>query len=493
MCIRDRSYIYLSFANMNTNTYYATFDYVGLSTSNSVTITNLQSGQKVELYDWNNLLQASGTVASGQTSLTLDATQLPFPYGYFKVYELDGRTVQFTSPTREVWGGSTYSYTKPFRSGGTARSSTGFLQSSNVFVDDALPSGATAYADGGDAWAWAGNSLAPVVSGTQSHVGFVASGTHEHYFNGSTTTLSATSGYYLIQYVYIPATSIPSEIMLQFHAVGGSWEHRAYWGSNLITACGTTGTTCGTNGTPSRLSMGPIPSVQNGWVELIVKTDDVGVSGLSINGLAYTLYNGGAYWDYSALGTSSTGTLTVTNLLAGQKAELDNSQGSLVASATVATGQTTVSLNIYSNAINIFPYSGYLKVYATSGTLQYSGPLMTDIWGGDTYSYNQPVFTNSFNLSSVRSSIHNSLIGSAKYQNSTSAPEEAYSSYDTFGNMLQSSQLHNGSPLSTTDTYDSYGNRISSVNPTNEKTYSTYSAAYPVSYTHLTLPTICSV
>jgi len=476
------SYVYLSFGNLNTASYYATFDYVGLSSSNTVTLNGLQSGQKVELYDWNNVLQASGIVASGQTSVSLNATQMPFPYGYFRIYELDGRTVQFTSSTREVWGGSTYSYTTPFKSGGNSRTSTGYLQSSTVYVDDALPTGATAYADGGDGWAWATSGLGPVASGTQSHVGFVAFGTHEHYFNGSTTTIIPSSGSFLIQYVYIPSNSVPSEIMLQFHTVSGTWEHRAYWGSNSITSCGTTGSTCGTNGTPSRLPMGALPSVQNSWVELIVKADDVGVNGLTINGWAYTLYNGGVFWDYSPVGASSTGTIAVNSLLTGQKVELYDSTGTLKTSATVASGQTLVTLTVYSVGINTFPFHGTMKVYSTSGGLQYSSPLMTDIWGGDIYSYNQPVFSNSFNPGAVGSSIHNAWIGSAQYQNATSTPEQNYANYDSLGDMLQDSEIHNGTPLTTTNTFDSYGNMVSRINADNEKTYYTYSTSYQHAY-----------
>ena len=481
------AYAYLSFGNSKTSTYYATFDYVALYSSNSIIVNGLQAGQTVSFYDWNNVQQATGTVASGQTSLTLNVTQMIFPYGYLQISEVDGRTVQFTSPTREFWGGSVYSYTQPFRSGGVTRTSTGFLQYQvNHFVDETLPTGAVSYSDGGDAWVWAGNSLVPVIGdegayGESVHVGLVASGTHEHYFNGSSTTLSATSGSLLNQYVYIPSTSPPSEIMLQFHTVGGNWEHRAYWGSNSITACGTTGSTCGTNGTASRFFMGPIPSTQNAWIQLIVKTDDIGVNGLNINGWAYTLYNGGVFWDESELGAAS-GTITFNNLLAGQKVELYSSQGSLKVSGTVATGQTSVSLNTYSAGINAFPYKGYMKVYSTGGSLQYSSPLITDIWGGDTYSYNQPVFSNSFNFGSISPTIHSLAVGMAQYQNATSTPEQDYSSFDTFGNQLQDNQIHYGSPLTTTNTYDSYGNRLSTINPTNEKTYNTYSSSYQHAY-----------
>ncbi len=481
------SYAYLVYENPSTTTYSGTFDYVGLSSSNTVTLTNLQANQKVEAYDWNNVLQASGTVASGQTSLSLNLTQFPFPYGNFKIYELDGRTVQFTSATREIWGGSTYAYISPFRSGGDQRTSTGFLQNSSKYVDESLPTGAVTYSDGGDSWVWATGLVVPTIgdeapSLESVHVSQIVTGTHEHYFNSSSQVLAATSGYYLIQYVYIPSNAVPSEIMLQFHTQGGTWEHRAYWGSNLITGCGTTGATCGTNGTPSRLPMGALPTVRNAWVELIVKTDDVVVNGLNIDGWAYTLYNGGAYWDESDLASSSIQTVTMNNLLVGQKVELYNSTGTLKASATVASGQTSVTLNVYSVGISTFPLSGYMKVYFSSGGLQYSSPLMTDIWGGDVYSYNQPVFSNAFNPGAVGTSIHNSLIGTAQYQNATSTPEEDYSNYDVAGNILQGLLRHNGSPLTTTYTYDSYGNKASNISPTAEKTYYSYSNTYQHAY-----------
>jgi RHS repeat-associated protein len=481
------AYAYLSFGNTRTSTYFATFDYVGLYSSNSITVNGLQTGQTVSLYDWNNAQQATGTVASGQTSLTLNATQMIFPYGYLQISEVDGRTVQFTSPTREFWGGSAYSYTPPFRSGGMTRITTGFLQYQvNHFVDESLPSGAVSYSDGGDAWIWASSSLVPSIgdegpSGELVHAGLVASGTHEHYFNASSSTLYAASGSFLNQYVYIPSTSVPSEIMLQFHTIGGNWEHRAYWGSNSITACGTTGPTCGTNGTASRFFMGPLPSTQNSWIQLIVKTDDVGVNGLNINGWAYTLYNGGVFWDESELGAAS-GTITFNNLLAGQKIELYNSQGVLKVSGTVATGQTSVSLNTYSTGINAFAFKGFVKVYSTGGSVQYSSSLMTDIWGGDTYSYNQPVFSNSFNGGAVGAVIHNAIIGTAQYQNATSTPEELYPQYDAVGDVVQSSQMHNGSPLSSTYTYDAYGNKLSEINPATQTIYYAYSPAYQRAY-----------
>src|SRR5712691_5095816 len=100
------AYAYLAFYNDNTATYSSSFDYAGLYGSNTLTVNGLQTGQRVELYDWNDMLQSAVTVASGQSSVSLNGTQMVFPYGYLKIYEQDGRSLQVVSPTREIWGGT---------------------------------------------------------------------------------------------------------------------------------------------------------------------------------------------------------------------------------------------------------------------------------------------------------------------------------------------------------------------------------------------------
>ncbi len=252
------------------------------------------------------------------------------------------------------------------------------------------------------------------------------------------------------------------------------WDQRAFWGSDSIK--------WGTDGTSSRHYMGPMPAARDSWTELIVKTDDVGTSGLTIDGLSYTLYNGGAYWDYSALGGPSTGTMTLNNLVAGQKVELYNATSALVVSGTVPSGSSSLTLDMYSHGINVFPFKGYLKVYSTTGSVQYSSPLMSDVWGGDVYSYNQPFFSDTFNSGSIGSTIHSSIIGQARFQTQSSVPEETYNNFDLTGNVKQVTQIHNGSPLTTNYTYDQYGNVKSSVSPTNQIVNYTYSATYGQAY-----------
>jgi hypothetical protein len=89
------------------NTWYA--DNIKIFKSYQITVNSLQSGQKVELYDSSNNLKTSGTVASGQTSVSLNVSSLSFPFtGYFKVYSTSG-TLLLTSQTyTDIWGGDVY-------------------------------------------------------------------------------------------------------------------------------------------------------------------------------------------------------------------------------------------------------------------------------------------------------------------------------------------------------------------------------------------------
>ncbi|MBX3280792.1 MAG: RHS repeat protein, partial [Acidobacteria bacterium] len=71
-----------------------------------------------------------------------------------------------------------------------------------VWVEDALPAGATGYGDGGDGWTWISSDPAPV-SGSMAHQSNTASGLHQHYFTGATSTMAVGSGDRLFAYVYL--------------------------------------------------------------------------------------------------------------------------------------------------------------------------------------------------------------------------------------------------------------------------------------------------
>ena len=76
--------------------------------------------------------------------------------------------------------------------------------------------------------------------------------------------------------------------MLQWN--DGSWEHRAYWGANLIP--------WGTDGTVSRRFMGALPAAGQ-WLRLAVPAAQLGLEGRTLNGMAFTLVGGRATWDHA--------------------------------------------------------------------------------------------------------------------------------------------------------------------------------------------------
>ena len=155
-----------------------------------------------------------------------------------------------------------------------------------IWVDDALPAGATA-ASMSDSWTWVGSNPAPF-SGTLAHQSSAVAGIHQHYFYNASATLNVGVGDTLFAYVYLDPATPPSEVMLQWN--DGTWEHRAYWGANLLP--------WGTDGSVSRRFMGALPAAGQ-WVRLSVPAAQVGLEGRTLNGMAFALYDGRATWDYA--------------------------------------------------------------------------------------------------------------------------------------------------------------------------------------------------
>jgi len=89
------------------NTWYV--DNIKVFKSYQITVSNLQLGQKIELYDSTGSLKTLGTVAAGQTSVALDVSALSFPFtGYFKVYNSSGILLLTSQTYNDLWGGDTY-------------------------------------------------------------------------------------------------------------------------------------------------------------------------------------------------------------------------------------------------------------------------------------------------------------------------------------------------------------------------------------------------
>ncbi|MEW6302836.1 MAG: S8 family peptidase [Verrucomicrobiota bacterium] len=156
-----------------------------------------------------------------------------------------------------------------------------------IWFDDALPSGAIASADGGDAWEWVDFSPSPF-SGTLVHRSQLVLGPHSHTFEKATQALPISPGDRLFTYIYLDPLNVPREVMLAWN--DGCWEHRAYWGENLLSY--------GANGTSGRRYLGALPPAGQ-WVRLEVPARLVALEGSVIKGMSFVLVNGRAAWDYA--------------------------------------------------------------------------------------------------------------------------------------------------------------------------------------------------
>jgi hypothetical protein len=154
-----------------------------------------------------------------------------------------------------------------------------------TWLNSSLPTGAQTFADNGDGWNWIPASNSPPFSATKVHQSNLASGLHEHWFENATATVQVSTGDKMFAYVYLDPVNPPKEIMLMWN--DGSWEHRAYWGGNLISY--------GDSDSAGRRNMGPLPATGQ-WVRLEVPASAVNLEGRSVKGMGFTLFDGRATW-----------------------------------------------------------------------------------------------------------------------------------------------------------------------------------------------------
>ncbi len=188
-----------------------------------------------------------------------------------------------------------------------------------VWIDDAVPAGATPSGDGPDAWQFVAGPEHPVHSGGKS-ARRTSKGRSQHLFTGAKPEMVVGKGDVLFAHVYIDPADPPKEIMLQFN--DGSWEHRAFWGEDVID--------WGTPDTPSRRAMGPLPEAGS-WQRLEVPANKVGLApGRKINGWAFTQHDGTVYWDTAGIVTRTPQAgRGFESLLAWQKLNQDGKDASL--------------------------------------------------------------------------------------------------------------------------------------------------------------------
>ena len=154
-----------------------------------------------------------------------------------------------------------------------------------LWFDDQLPDGVQAESSGGDSWGSAAAS-SPRLSGYSSWQSSLAEGLHQLYFTGDTRGFPVAEGEVLVAHVFLDPVHPPREVMLQWY--DGSWEHRAYWGENLLAF--------GIDGSKALRPMGALPKAGE-WVRLEVPAALLGLEGRTLRGVALTLFGGRAHWD----------------------------------------------------------------------------------------------------------------------------------------------------------------------------------------------------
>jgi hypothetical protein len=118
------------------------------------------------------------------------------------------------------------------------------------------------------------------------HRGPLLAGLHQHFFLDATATMTAGAAGLLYTYVYLDPAFPPQTLMLQWHAAG-TWDHRAYWGPDLIPL--------GTNDTVSRRQVDARLPPTGQWVRLTIDPASIGLdANTPVDGVAFTLFDGRA-------------------------------------------------------------------------------------------------------------------------------------------------------------------------------------------------------
>lgn len=127
------------------------------------------------------------------------------------------------------------------------------------------------------------------------HRSELRSGLHQHFFDGAAQAFAIQTDESVFAWVCLDPDHPPRTLMLQWHS-GGSWEHRAYWGEDLI-GWGTPA------GSAAHLRVGDLPTPGQ-WVMLTVPASALGLAGQSADGMAFTLYDGRAAFGLTGARTS---------------------------------------------------------------------------------------------------------------------------------------------------------------------------------------------
>jgi hypothetical protein len=165
-----------------------------------------------------------------------------------------------------------------------------------VWIDDSFPLNAQVEVSrGNETNQWVSHEQGPVFSGERA-IRRSGKGLHQIYFKEGAAPLTIGAGDKLFAYVYVEPKDPPKAIMLQYHT--DNWDHRANWGDPDVIAFGK-------EGTPEKRDMGSLPEAGK-WVRLEIDAGAIGIRrGAKVTGLAFTQFDGTAYWDKAGLVSSN--------------------------------------------------------------------------------------------------------------------------------------------------------------------------------------------
>jgi len=159
-----------------------------------------------------------------------------------------------------------------------------------VWIDDAAPPGAKLQGD--TPWKFVTKDDGVVHSGDKASTR-KAPAVSQHYFTEANPGLKIGEGDKLFAYVYLDPLDPPKTVMLQWN--DGQWEHRAFWGEDLVPFGG--------GDVPGHRRLGDLPARAE-WVRLEVDAERVGLKpGAVINGWAFTQFGGTVHWDTAGIVT----------------------------------------------------------------------------------------------------------------------------------------------------------------------------------------------
>jgi hypothetical protein len=227
----------------------------------------------------------------GNALLPPPTMKVPSPEQEKQLQELDAQLAELDKKSQTA--AANLSYTDP----ATLTNAPKPQPREMVWIDDDFPKGAALQVnEGNPPNKWVSTNEGPVLSG-QRAIQRTGKGVHQVFFPDCAEPLTVSAGDKLFTHVFLDPKDPPKSIMVQF-SVGGNWAKRANWGDEDAIPYGA-------KGTPEKLLIGKLPTVGQ-WVRLEVEAARLDLKpGTKITGIAFTMFDGTAYWDKTGLVTVS--------------------------------------------------------------------------------------------------------------------------------------------------------------------------------------------